>query len=444
MKQPAIDLSIEVVHVDKLTPDPRNARKHGEKNLAAIAESLTRFGQRRPLVVTEDYVVAAGNGTLAAAVSLGWTEVAVTVFPGSPDEALAYALVDNRTAELAEWDGEVLTEQLLELGDLGWDMDSLGFAGLAASTDDVVEDDPDALGDKQPICAPGDVWQLGPHLVVCGDATNIHDIRAATGERRVDLAFTDPPYGVAYVGGGGLTIANDDLDEPALLELLQGAFVNLFTELRPGAPFYICSPSGHLETTFRRALQNAGLRLRQQLVWVKNAHVMGRSDYHLRHESILYGWVDGGFPTPIGDLTELESLPDLTALYSSEHETLLYGWQEGAAHEWAGGRRQNTVWEFPKPKKSTEHPTMKPVTLVARAILNSTKPGGLVLDSFAGSGSTLIACQQTGRQAALVELDPRYVDVICRRWQRFTGQLPVHAKTDRAVSFVPDTRIADG
>lgn len=419
-----MDLEVRSVSLDELTPDPRNARLHGERNLEAIRDSLQRFGQRSPLTVTEDMVVIVGNGRLEAARSLGWTEVVVSVFPGTEDEARAYALADNRSGELAEWDPARLEAELDALELVGWDRALLGFdrGGPARSVDEIVEDDPDDLR-PDPVSRPGDVWILGDHRVVCGDATSEDDVALAVGDEPVAMVFTDPPYGVAYVGGTAekLTIKNDALNEAELLELLVGAFGAMRTVLRAGGAFYVCSPSGALESVFRAGLAEAGLRLRQQLVWVKNAHVMGRSDYHLRHESVLYGWAEGE-PPALPDATEIASIEE--ALYGPRHETVLYGWNEGT-HDFRGGRKQNSVWEFAKPARSAEHPTMKPVALCAKALLNSSAEGGIVLDLFGGSGSTLIAAEQTGRRARLIELDPRYVDVIVRRWQRLTGRRPV-------------------
>jgi DNA modification methylase len=227
----------------------------------------------------------------------------------------------------------------------------------------------------------------------------------------VQLLLTDPPYGVAYVGGTGLTIRNDDLDEAGLHQLLEQSLTAAAELMPPGAPFYIFSPSGVLETTFRLALPPA-LGLRQQLVWVKDSLVLGHSDYQMRHETILYGWRPGA-----GEPDE--------AAYEPAHDTVLYGWKTGGAHAWDGDRRQSTVWEFPRPRRSSEHPTMKPVAMLEAAIGNSTRPGAHVLDLFAGSGSTLIACHGTKRAASLVELDPAYADVICRRYQEHTGVVPV-------------------
>lgn len=272
------------------------------------------------------------------------------------------------------------------------------------------------------------MWVLdgGRHLVACGSSTRSRDVEALLAGDLVDLVWTDPPYGVSYVGGtkDRLTIKGDDLSADALRrDLLEPAFTQMAQVLRPGGAFYVCSPSGPLEATFRGALDAVNLTLRQQLVWAKDRFVLGHQDYHQRHESILFGWGDGDAP--------LEP-----PLYDPVHDTILYGWAPGAAHTWEGGRKQDTVWECPRPKASRLHPTMKPVELVSRAMENSSRPGDLVADFFGGSGSLLIAAYTLSRRSRTMELDPAYVDVICRRWQQHTGMVPVRAADGAEVSFV--------
>ncbi|CAB4218562.1 putative methylase [uncultured Caudovirales phage] len=385
-----IDLVVETVPVSKLTPDPRNARKHGKKNLDAIASSLKEFGQRRPLVVTQQYVVVAGNGTLDAAKALGWTEIAVTVLPfDDPDKAKAYALADNRTAELAEWDEPALLETLGELDAAGWDIASLGFDLNKLDTAEMEEQSvPDLPTD--PISKLGDLWVLGDHRVLCGDATSVDAYDALLKEEKADLVWTDPPYGVSYVGKtkDALTIENDDLNHEQLTDFLREAFGAIYAGTRPGACWYVAAPSGNLFQCFSIPLTELEV-WKHTLVWVKDTLVMGRADYHYRHESIFYGW------TP------------------------------GAAHQAPPDRKQDTIWEIPRPKANKEHPTMKPLELIARAIRNSSNVGQIVLDPFGGSGSTLLAAHQTGRIARLIELDPRYVDVIVKRWEDMTGEKAV-------------------
>lgn len=367
--------------------DPANVRTHSEKNLKAIAASLDKFGQRKPIVVHNGTVIA-GNGQLEAARTLlGWTHIEVAEAPAdwTSDTATAFALADNKSAELAEWDTAGLSAQLLELVESDWDIEALGFEmPQVIDFDPITEEIPNPP--DNPITSLGDLWILGPHKVLCGDATIVTDYEKLMGQEQADLIWTDPPYGVSYVGKtkDALTIQNDRLDIKSLEDFLRQAFTTMFTFTHPGACWYITAPSGNLFQAFSIPLTELEV-WRHTLVWVKDTLVMGRADYHYRHESIFYGW------TP------------------------------GAAHQEPPNRKQDTVWEIPRPKASKEHPTMKPIELIERSIQNSTLAGQIVLDAFAGSGSTLIACEQTKRIARVIELDPKYVDVIVKRWENLTG-----------------------
>jgi site-specific DNA-methyltransferase (adenine-specific) len=371
--------------IEDLTLDPRNARTHSQKNLDAIAASLTKFGQRKPIVITSDGVVLAGNGTLEAAKSLGWDHIDVSVTPADwdIDTARAYALADNRTAELAEWDEAILAQQLLELHDADFDIEALGFEMPQVIEPEPIDEDELPL-QPEAMVKHGDLWKLGEHLLFCGDATEVGAYERMLGEDQVDLVWTDPPYGVSYVGQGGMTIENDNLDIGALEEFLRQSFNAMFSFTKPGACWYVAAPSGNLFQAFSIPLSELEV-WRHTLVWVKDALVMGRADYHYRHESIFYGW------TP------------------------------GAAHQEPPDRKQDSVWEVPRPRSNKEHPTMKPIELITRAINNSSRANDLVLDPFAGSGSTLIAAEQTRRRARVMEIDPKYCDVIIARWERITG-----------------------
>ncbi len=409
--------------VGELLEYPGNPRRGNTK---AVQASLRAHGQYRPIVANKrTRHVLAGNHTLRAARALGWTQIAVVWLDVDDEHAARILLVDNKTGDDSTYDDQALVDLLTSLPGLdgtGWSDTELAelLAGLDPEPEQHtdVDDAPDLP--IKPISQPGQVWELGPHRLAIGDSTDPAVLDAATGGRPIDLLLTDPPYGVAYVGAGGMTIRNDDLDPAALRTLLEQALTAAADRMRPGAPFYLFSPSGALETTFRLALPDQ-LGLRQQLVWVKDSLVLGRADYHGQHETILYGWR----PTA-GEPTEPP--------YEVAHDTVLYGWRSGAGHTWEGGRKQTTVWDFPKPRRSDVHPTMKPVAMLEEAIGNSSRPGALVLDGFAGSGSTLIACHATRRRAALVELDPVYADVICRRWEEHTGVRP-RLSGGRARSF---------
>lgn len=396
-------MKIETRSIDSLRPDSRNARKHGKRNLATIAASLAQFGQRRAAVIRSDGTVLAGNGMLEAARSLGWSELSVTVVPDewSDEEARAYALADNRTGELAEWDVAVLDEHLVELEVAGLDIESLGFEPPEREDVEVEEDEVAPVPDD-PITVLGDIWQVGPHRIICGDSTDATVYERLMGDARADFVFTDPPYGVdlqerymrmtkASVRGGrkdGKGVLNDNLSAESLRLLLDDAFALSVAQCNKGAAWYVCSPPGDLMTVFGSALDVHGIR-KHSLVWVKNHFVMGLSDYHYRHEVIFYGWVPG------------------------------------AAHNWYSDRKQDSVWEFKRPSRSPEHPTMKPIELVAYAMGNSSKRGDNVLDPFCGSGTTLVAAAQMGRIGYGIELSPGYVDVIVKRLEEATGEKAV-------------------
>lgn len=396
--------------VSDLTPYRSNPR---QGNVDLIAESLEHLGQYRPIVVNRGThtgrpnEVLAGNHTLQAAVQLGWDSIDVHWVDVDDDTAARIVLVDNRSNDLAGYDNQVLAELLQELPNLaatGYNSDDLD--ALLAENLPPVPPDPDETPPLpvEPISRPGDLWVLGKHRVLCGDATSMDDLARLVLEP-ADCLWTDPPYGVDYVGKtkDALTIQNDGAS--GLPALLYDAFTAAVTVLRPGAPCYVA----HADTeriTFETAMRDAGLVVRQNLVWVKNTIVMGRSDYHYQHEPILYGFTSGG-----------------------------EGRLGRGGKRWYGDNAQTTVIRANKPPANREHPTMKPVALIQAMLDNSCRPGGTVLDLFGGSGSTLIAAHITGRAARISELDPRYVDVICRRYQEVTGDKPVLEATGQPEDF---------
>jgi len=381
-------MKIERLAITELKLDPNNARKHDETNLDAIAGSLTQFGQRKPIVISKDNTVVAGNGTVTAAQKLGWQEIDVVRIPAEwdADRIKAFALADNRSAELAAWDVKVLNAQLMELVELDFDIQEIGFEMPQVLELETQEEEelPEPPADS--VTKLGDVWQLGEHRLICGDSLELGTYDKLLGEEKADMVWTDPPYGVSYVGKtkDALTIENDTLNPAELESFLRDAFTSIFASTRPGACWYVAAPSGNLFQSFSIPLSELDV-WKHTLVWVKNVLVMGRADYHYRHESIFYGW------TP------------------------------GAAHQPPADRKQDSVWEVDKPRANKVHPTMKPVELITRAIQNSSRVGEIVLDSFGGSGSTLIAAEQTKRKARLIELDPKYCDVIVQRWEALTG-----------------------
>lgn len=407
------NLSTTTIGVSELTPYYRNPRRG---NITLIAESLQHLGQYRPIVVNKGSQtgrpneVLAGNHTLAAARELGWETIDIVTVDIDDHTAARIVAVDNRTSDVALNDDEILAALLNDLPDLtatGYTDADLA-ALLATTTEPAALVDPDETPPApiDPVTKPGDVWHLGPHRLLCGDATDMAAVEAMLDGDRCDCMWTDPPYGVEIVGGshaipasvrraqGKLTIQNDGAAE--LPELLAGAFAVATAALVPGAPVYIAHPDTQ-RLTFETAMRDAGWLFRQNLMWAKDTLVLGRSDYHYRHEPILYGF---------------------TA--SSDDRGRL---GRGGKH-WYGDNAQTTVFTVPRPARNAEHPTMKPVDLITPMLSNSCPPGGLVYEPFGGSGSTLVAAHLTNRTARVVELDPKYADVICLRWQKLTGEAP--------------------
>lgn len=394
--------------VDALVPWERNPRKN-DAAVPRVAESIRRFGFVAPVVVwRERGRLVAGHTRLKAMRRLLASDPAFAP-PGAPGagvvpvryvsfaseaEADAYALADNRLGEIAEWDEPELKAILAQLDD-----ELRAAAGFVDEPEvpelegeDVVIEPP-----ADPVTKLGDVWVLGRHRLVCGDSTKAETFAALMGEERAALLWTDPPYNVEIVGGnhalspaerkakGGKVIQNDAMSDEAFRAFLVSAFAACDGVLAPGAGFYVAHADceGY---NFLGAVRDVGWKFSQWVVWVKDSFVLGRKDYHSRHEPILYGW------------------------------------KLGAAHHAVTDRTQDTVWEIPRPKRSEQHPTMKPPELIERALKNSSDPDAVVLDAFGGSGSTLVACEKTGRQARLVELDPAYCDVIVARWEGLTGK----------------------
>jgi DNA modification methylase len=388
-------MKIENWPVERPVPYARNARKISEAAIAKVATSLKEFGWRQPVVVDDEGVVIAGHTRLLAAQRLGLTKVPVHVAEGlTPEQVRAYRLMDNRSHEETEWDYELLGEELFDLKGLDLDLGLTGFDSselaelLAHSVDgkggeDVVPETP-----AEPVSRPGDLWQLGDHRVLCGDATQDESVMRLMDGQKADLVVTDPPYNIDYTGKtkDALKIQNDKKSDADFYGFLLNAYRCMFSAMNDGASIYVF----HADTeglNFRRAFVDAGLYLAACCVWAKQTMVFGRSDYQWQHEPVLYGWK----PT--------------------------------AAHRWYSDRKQTTLWHFDRPSQSQEHPTMKPVALVSYPIVNSSKGGDVVLDPFGGSGTTLIACEKEGRLCRTSEIDPAYCDVIVRRWQTFTGKL---------------------
>ena len=385
---------IEQIGIETLIPYANNARTHSDAQVAQISASIREFGFNNPVLIDEQSSIIAGHGRVLAARKLELDSVpCIRLNHLSETQRRAYIIADNKLAMNAGWDDELLALEFEGLGEEGFDLELTGFtldeiAGLSPKiTEGLTDEDSVPEVPETPITKLGDVWLLGKHRVMCGDSTSIDAVEKLMDGGLADQLITDPPYNVAYVGKtkDAMKIQNDSMDDESFRQFLRDAFVAADAVMKAGAVFYIwhADSEGY---NFRGAAKDAGWQVRQCLIWKKQTLVMGRQDYHWKHEPCLYGW------------------------------------KEGAGHLWATDRKQTTILEFDRPSRSTLHPTMKPVDLIEYQVLNNTKGQDVVLDLFGGGGSTLIACEKTGRYARLMELDPKYVDVIVKRWQEFTGK----------------------
>ncbi|MCU6432645.1 site-specific DNA-methyltransferase [Undibacterium sp. Jales W-56] len=390
---------IEQWPTTKLLPYARNARTHSEEQVAQIAASIAEFGFTNPILAGSDGVIVAGHGRLAAAQKLGMEVVPVVVLDHlSATQRRALVIADNRIAENAGWDEAMLRVELVSLQDddfdlalTGFDADDLADLLSGEDADGAGQTDDDAVPEitETPISRPGDIWLLGGHRLLCGDSTQAGSYKQLLQDELVDMVFTDPPYNVNYANtakdrqrGKDRAILNDNLGD-GFYDFLLAALTPTIASCRGG--IYVAMSSSELDV-LQSAFREAGGKWSTFVIWAKNTFTLGRSDYQRQYEPILYGW------------------------------------PEGATRHWCGDRDQSDVWQIKKPHKNDLHPTMKPVELVERAIRNSSRPGNVVLDPFGGSGTTLIAAEKTGRLARMIELDPKYVDVIVRRWQEWTGK----------------------
>ena len=390
---------IEQWPTSKLLPYARNARTHSDDQVAQIAASIAEFGFTNPILAGSDGVIVAGHGRLAAAHKLGLEVVPVVVLDHlSPTQRRALVIADNRIAENAGWDDAMLRIEIAALQDddfdvslTGFDADALAELMAGDEPDGEGETDDDAVPElsETPISRPGDVWVLGGHRLLCGDSTVAESYDRVLDGKPVDMVFTDPPYNVNYANsakdkmrGKDRAILNDNLGD-GFYDFLLAALTPTIRNCRGG--IYVAMSSSELDV-LQAAFRAAGGKWSTFIIWAKNTFTLGRADYQRQYEPILYGW------------------------------------PEGAQRHWCGDRDQGDVWNIKKPHKNDLHPTMKPVELVERAIRNSSRSGNVVLDPFGGSGTTLIAAEKSGRLARLIELDPKYADVIVRRWQEWTGK----------------------
>ena len=406
-------MKIETVSIEKIIPYARNPRNN-EHAVAKVAGSIKEFGWQQPIVVDKDYVIVAGHTRLLAAQQLGMKEIPVKIADDlTPAQIKAFRIADNRTHEESEWIDDLLALELIEIRDMGYDLEITGFDPdeldklLAGDSDGLTDEDAVPEVEEKVITQPGDMWVCGNHRLLCGDSNDMKAVEQLMDGALADMVFTDPPYNVNYgasmkdkVRGNNRIIKNDNLGAD-FYGFLHASCSNLM-EICKGAA-YICMSSSELHT-LQRAFTEAGGHWSTFVIWAKNTFTMGRADYQRQYEPILYGW------------------------------------KEGSKHFWCGARDQGDIWFVDKPTVNDLHPTMKPVALVERAINNSSKTRDIVFDCFGGSGTTMIACEKTGRSARLIELEPKYCDVIVRRWQEFSGKQATLNGTKKTFSAVEKKR----
>jgi DNA modification methylase len=401
-------MKIEQIATDKLIPYARNAKKHDAAQVSKLAGSIREFGFNNPVLIDKDNGIIAGHGRVMAAQSLALDTVpCIRLGHLSDTQRRAYILADNRLAEIGGgWDEEMLKLELSELGDLDVDLDAIGF-GAEDLTEMEMEEvtgntDPDEVPEPpvDPVTVLGDVWVLGNHRLMCGDSTSIDAVEKLMAGEKADIVFTDPPYGVAYEGGHNdkkrQQIQNDALEGEDLTSLFYGALTAAITVTEDHAPFYVWFASGKSVETFA-AFADLPLKLRAVIQWYKVRSGLGA----------------------------------FMSQYIPNCEPCIYAYKVGCSPQWYGPTDEKTVWELQKESRNEFHPTQKPVELPERAISNSSKKGQLVLDLFGGSGSTLIASEKTNRHARLMEFDPKYCDVIVKRWQDFTGKKAIHESSGK-------------
>ena len=385
------EMQYYLADINDLIPYIRNARTHSESQIAQIAASIKEFGFLSPILIAEDNTILAGHGRLAAARKLGLTKVpCVKESHLTETQRRAYIIADNKLSLNAGWDEDILAIELSELQGADFDLDLLGFD--ESELDSIFEDDKEVEDDdfdveeelnKPCFSKAGDIWTLGRHRLICGDSTKEETYKSLMEDKKANLVVTDPPYNVNYEGSAG-KIKNDNMNTDKFYNFLLDAFSNMEKVMADDASIYVF----HADTeglNFRKAFNDAGFYLSGCCIWKKPSLVLGRSPYQWQHEPCLYGWKKKG------------------------------------KHQWYSGRRETTIWEFEKPKKNADHPTMKPIALLAYPITNSSMSNTLILDPFGGSGSTLIACEQTDRSCYTIELDEKFCDVIVKRYIEQVG-----------------------
>lgn len=423
------------VSLSLLKPYERNAKQHSQEQIDKIKDSIREFGFVSPCLIDRDFNLIAGHGRVMAARELGIESVPCVFIEGLTEtQRRAYILADNRLTELGGWDMDLVNAELEALDEEGFDATLTGFDWEAATALDPIEDDYDPEGEDATALDPrtkrGDLWQLGEHRLLCGDSTSTEDMDRLMGGELADMVFTDPPYGVSigtknkklseHRFGGGITedIENDTLPPDELYHVLVDAMTNLRNHAQDHCSYYVSSPQGGELGLMMMMMQEAGLKVRHMLIWIKSSATfsMGRLDYDYRHEPIFYTWTKnhkfrGGY-----DNTIIDDSGRLEHMSKEELKELVHALRKDGS---------TTTIYCDKPQHSRLHPTMKPVRLISRFIYNNSEEGDLVADIFGGSGTTMIACEQLKRRCRMMELDPHYCDVIIDRWEQFTGKKAV-------------------
>lgn len=388
-------MKIEQISAAALVPYARNSRTHTREQITQIAASIKEFGFTNPVLIDNEGGIIAGHGRVLAAIELCMEEVPCIMLGYlTKQQKQAYVIADNKIALNAGWDQDMLSLEISDLQDNNFNIEVIGFSEdeisnilLKNEESGLTDDDDVPVTNNKIITKPNDAWMLGDHKLMCGDSTNADALQKLCSGKEVDMWITDPPYNIAYEGKtkDALKIANDSMSDDDFLNFLTNSYLAADSVLKSGGVFYIWHADSE-SLNFRLAAKKIGWVVRQCLIWKKSTITLGRQDYQWKHEPCLYGW------------------------------------KSGKSHFWASDRKQTTILEFDKPSKNLDHPTMKPVELIEYQMLNNTKAGDTVLDSFGGSGTTLIAAQKNRRIARIMEIDPKYCDVIVRRWQNFTGQ----------------------
>ncbi len=412
-------MEIIKIKINDVIPYSKNAKLHPREQIEQIKNSILEFGNNDPIAIDEDNVIIEGHGRYEALKELGYEEIeCIKLFDLSQEQRNAYRIVHNQLTMNTDWDIETLKEELskikLDMSLLGIDESLLDE--IEEETKEAVEDDFDideALEEiEEPTTKQGDIYKLGKHYLMCGDSTNKDDVKKLMNGEYADLLLTDPPYNINVSNSKGMTIENDDMDKKEFIEFLTKVFKNAMDYMREGSSFYIWyADTSSLE--FNQACRYAEMEIRENLIWVKNQFILGRQDYQWRHEPCLYGWKNGAAHYFINDRTQ-STIFDDTLDFETVPEDKLRKYVKDLFN-------QSTVIYEKKPTVNDLHPTMKPIPLIGKLIKNSSKKNYLVLDLFGGSGSTLIACEQLDRICYMVEYDPKYCDVIIKRWEELTG-----------------------